>query len=1236
MKFTIDTGAEITAVRIEELTANQQQAINTTERITATMPNGTTITAIGTIPISISPHVHTTAHVFKKGELAKSLLAAADITNNGCKIILENDGVTIHDATGKIILQQPKLPSKLSWTTRPISNTKSEHKGQCQINNLIRHSINADRVAYTSACFGNPPDSTLGRALNKNYFKHNGINTNMVHMNPTNSLATAYGRLHQTRKNLQSTKCKAPTIKPTVEAIGSTHKEPSNFSSSDIAGGKLPVRSKKGNLYTLIITYHGYIRKEHLRNLESESIKKGHEDGLKFFTSKGHIPIFHRMDNQTSSQVHSFIVDSMGIPVQYVPPNNHRSLPAERAIQTWKEHCISSLSNVDPNFPLFLWDELDEQAEITLNHLLPYAPNPSISAYEGIHGKPYDFKAHPIHPPGMKVIAHTPAKSQEAWGIHGLLGYYLGPAPNHYRSFRVYIDKTKSIRITDTIQCFPTKLRVPGSNPADIIYNQLLKINQTLDMNKIRNADQIRPAIDNIKSIIESCTGPLNERVLQIPSPTQEATPTTQIQRVSNLPNHPLGSKRAERHHARNQIQTYASYPIKVLKPDKRKQLNKYIGKSFLDKENNTTYQIVEIVKQVSDKKAIPKPFFKYYDPHLHNHGPPPAEMDNEYQPISELLSWNSKSSSFTNKSWAQWRVAEINSISDSIEGQKQINIDAAGKTLTYKMAIKGENKDLWAQADDQEIIRLMTSKTITPMNRKDQPIDRIKDTTYYSPQVKEKHKANTIDRRVRGTLGGDRINYNGPTMSHVADPIAILIHQISVISDRRNKGTNTRYITADASDFYLGSKLKRPEWMWIPISHMSEQTIEKHDLRQYVHNKKILFQVNGTIYGHPASGHIAQNDLIEHLKKYDYTSTREVPCLFTHPTSGISFTLVVDDFGIKYTNDDNLKQFLSILQQPISKWKIKVDRTGGKYNGIRLNWNYNENTLIQDIPNYVTDNIARLNLQIKNRRTPAKYIPPQYGKVEMAPEETETPCTPEESKLIERVHGIFLYYSRKVDPIIKRALLDISLDLKSPTKTTLQAAYHLLGYMQRYPHAQTKYTACDMILRAQSDASHHGLPGSRSVAAGVHYLGEINEPNNYINGFIQVICKKIEESVCTSAAESEYAALYINGQALCLPQQVLRVLNYPQHGPTTITTDNTIAQGIAHDTLTNRKSKAFLTRYHWIRDRINEHGQFKVKWQSGKTLDADCPTKHHPANKHEAFMKRFYHLPKINMKCGK
>ena len=35
-----------------------------------------------------------------------------------------------------------------------------------------------------------------------------------------------------------------------------------------------------------------------------------------------------------------------------------------------------------------------------------------------------------------------------------------------------------------------------------------------------------------------------------------------------------------------------------------------------------------------SHKKGMPELSFKYYDPHLHNYGPPPAEMDNQYQPV--------------------------------------------------------------------------------------------------------------------------------------------------------------------------------------------------------------------------------------------------------------------------------------------------------------------------------------------------------------------------------------------------------------------------------------------------------------------------------------------------------------------------------------------------------------------------------------------------------------------------
>ena len=47
---------------------------------------------------------------------------------------------------------------------------------------------------------------------------------------------------------------------------------------------------------------------------------------------------------------------------------------AERAIQTFKNHFIAGLSSTNPNFPLHLWDELLEQATITIN-LLQQSPH---------------------------------------------------------------------------------------------------------------------------------------------------------------------------------------------------------------------------------------------------------------------------------------------------------------------------------------------------------------------------------------------------------------------------------------------------------------------------------------------------------------------------------------------------------------------------------------------------------------------------------------------------------------------------------------------------------------------------------------------------------------------------------------------------------------------------------------------------------------------------------------------
>ena len=115
--------------------------------------------------------------------------------------------------------------------------------------------------------------------------------------------------------------------------------------------------------------------------------------------------IFQRLDNETSAALESF-ARSNGISIQYCAPHQHRALKVERAIRTFKNHFIATLCTVADDFPLELWDELLPQAELCLNHLLPYPSNTNISAYTGLHGGAFDFAAHLIAPAGTKVVIH--------------------------------------------------------------------------------------------------------------------------------------------------------------------------------------------------------------------------------------------------------------------------------------------------------------------------------------------------------------------------------------------------------------------------------------------------------------------------------------------------------------------------------------------------------------------------------------------------------------------------------------------------------------------------------------------------------------------------------------------------------------------------------------------------------------------------------------------------------------
>jgi hypothetical protein len=147
----------------------------------------------------------------------------------------------------------------------------------------------------------------------------------------------------------------------------------------------------------------------------------------------------------------------------------HRRNAAERAIQMFKNHFSAGLCSVDPYFPLRLWDRFLPQATITLNLLLRQSRiNPKVSAYTQLYGH-YDFNQAPMTPPGTRVIAHEKPQQRASWVAYGVDGWYLGPAPDHYRCYRVHINKTKADRIVDTVELFfPAKVTLPRTASKDM------------------------------------------------------------------------------------------------------------------------------------------------------------------------------------------------------------------------------------------------------------------------------------------------------------------------------------------------------------------------------------------------------------------------------------------------------------------------------------------------------------------------------------------------------------------------------------------------------------------------------------------------------------------------------------------------------------------------------------------------------------------------------------------------
>ncbi len=276
-------------------------------------------------------------------------------------------------------------------------------------------------------------------------------------------------------------------------------------------------------------------------------------------------------------------------------------------------------------------------------------------------------------------------------------------------------------------------------------------------------------------------------------------------------------------------------------------------------------------------------------------------------------------------------------------------------------------------------------------------------------------------------------------------------------------------------------------------MDDVPEKIIQQYFLQDKVDSEGYIFiEVQKGMYGLPQSRILAQNLLEKCLNKHGYFQNKAVPGLWTHDSRPISFTLVVDDFGIKYVGKEHVLHLLNILKE---HYEIAVDWTGNKFIGLTMNWDYPSQKVHILMLGYIKKALTGFGHERPKRKknSPHKHVAPIYGTWAqyVEPENPSPLLSKSEKTYIQAVVGTLLYHARAVDSTILTTLNAIAIQQAAPTQATLEEIQQVLDYCASQEEAILTYHKSSMILAIHSNASYLNERKSRSKAGGHFYLSK-------------------------------------------------------------------------------------------------------------------------------------------------
>ena len=805
-----------------------------------------------------------------------------------------------------------------------------------------------DLIRYLhAACFA-PVPSTWKKAIqNNNFITWPGLTVDLINKHLPPSIATVRGHVHRERQRLQS--LKSPIIKnennthPTVKReddrvddaddVFPTSPSP-NIKTNQVAyvlinreeistayqdlTGRFPIRSARGNEYVMI-GYHfdaNYIIGHPVRDRTAGSLTKAWEHIHQEFERAGAAPETWVLDNEFSTEMKKAFTKH-DVSYQLVPPNSHQRNLAERAIQTWKNHFKAGIALVDPNFPLSEWDRLIPQANITLNLLRTARTNPKLSAYAYLYGN-FDFTATPLAPPGTKLVAHIDPTNRGTWELNGEVGWYVGPAMDHYRCITAYFLRTRTTRICDTVTFSPHEVAFP----------------------RVTLKDQLIQAAEDIVNILAAPPA-TTVPTLRTGDPVKNALVeiAEHLHNIEEIPNHLEDAQAARVPKVTKKNPAVAKLP-RVPHADEEKPFS-------LLQEHSTN----------------PK--------RIHFRNPPTHEYNLRTRTRQSSTGTNFRSLALLQLQAQEVFTMRVHNIYRP-DGQKE----------TIDSVLKGSDRIIWAQSLSNEWGRLaqgndnnvMGTDTIEFIHQHEVPAQQ---DIAYATFVLDYRPLKSEPYRIRITVGGDRLTYNADAGSPAANMLETKILINSTISDASR---GARFMSADLKDFFLATPMEGDEYMKVHIKYFPEDIRKRYKLHEKVTaSGHIYIRIKKGMYGLKQAAILAYDNLKKNLATHGYRPIVGTAGMWEHESRTTKFCVCVDDFGIKYFSTENAQHLLDCLGK---YYKYTTDWNGQNYCGLTMDWHYDDGYVDIVMPGYVPASLQRLQHVPNKvpQYSPHVHTPIKYG----------------------------------------------------------------------------------------------------------------------------------------------------------------------------------------------------------------------------------------------------------------